>query len=206
MYARSTTFHADPQGIDAAIPYVRDEVMPAITAMDDCLGLSMLCDRGSGRCIVTTSWRSEEGMRVTRDRVRAMRDRAGEMMGGAFDVQEWEIGLVHRTHHAPDGAWARVTWTRGDPARMEDMLSTFRSAIVPRLDDLQGFCSTSLLMDRQSGMSAVTAVYADRESMQAAADDVRAMREQFSQQLGLEVVDMAEMEVAVHSLRVPETV
>ena len=204
MYARSTTVHADPQRIDDGIRYVRDEVMPAVQALDDCLGLSMLCDRDSGRCIVTTSWRSEEGMRVSRDRVTAMRDRAGEVMGGAFDVQEWEIGLVHRAHSAPDGAWARVTWTRGDPGRMDDMLGTFRSGIAPRLDDLQGFCSTSLLIDRGSGTAALTAVYADRESMQAAGGDVRAMREQFTSQLGLEVVDMAEMEVAVHHLHVPE--
>ena len=206
MYARSTTVHADPQRIDDGIRYVRDEVMPTVEALDDCLGLSMLADRDNGRCIVTTSWRSAEGMSVSRDRVSALRERAAETMGGTVEVQEWEIGLVHRAHHAPDGAWARVTWTRGDPARMDDMLSSFRTGIVPRLDDLQGFCSTSLLIDRQTGLSALTAVYADRESMQAAAGDVRAMREQFTSQLGLEVVDMAEMEVAVHHLNVPETV
>src|SRR4051794_38437569 len=43
MYARSTTVHADPQRIDDGIAYIRDEVMPAVTTMPGCLGLSMLC-------------------------------------------------------------------------------------------------------------------------------------------------------------------
>ena len=204
MYARSTTIHADPQRIDDGIGYVRDEVMPSVQAMDGCMGLSMLCDRESGRCIVTTSWESEEAMRATSDAVGAMRERAAEVFGGRFDVQEWEIALLHRAHQAPEGACGRVTWTRGDPAGLQDMVESFRMSIVPRLDTLPGFCSVSLMTDRQSGMSALTATYDDRRSMEAASGDVRTMREQFTQQTGLEVTDMAEFELAIHHLRVPE--
>ena len=57
MYARSTTIHGRPESVDAATTYVRDEVMPAVRAMDGCVGLSMLADGDSGSCIVTTSWR-----------------------------------------------------------------------------------------------------------------------------------------------------
>ena len=205
MYARSTTIHADPRRIDDGVRYIREEVHPAVEALDDCLGLSMLVDRASGRCIVTTSWRSMEGMSVSRERVTAMRERAGELMRGTFEVQEWEIGLMHRASTAPpDGAWARVTWTRGDPARLDDVLSSFSAGIVPRLDDIQGFCSSSLMIDRTSGLTALTSVYADCESMRGAGETVRTMREQFVQQTGMEVVDVAEMEVAIHHLHVPE--
>ena len=76
MYARSTTIHADPQRIDAGIAHVRDEVMPAVQSMPGCIGLSMLCDRDTGRCIVTASWDSEEAMRATADSVHQMRQRA----------------------------------------------------------------------------------------------------------------------------------
>jgi quinol monooxygenase YgiN len=204
MYARSTTIHADPERIDDGIGYVRDEVMPAIQAMDGCLGLSMLCDRDSGRCIVTSSWQSEEAMSASRDAVGPFRERAVDVFGGRFDVQEWEIALLHRAHQAPEGACGRVTWTRGDPAGLHDMVENFRMGIVPRLDSLPGFCGVSVMMDRQSGMSALTATYDDRRSMEMASGDVRTMREQFTQQTGLEVTDMAEFELAIHHLRVPE--
>ena len=204
MYARSTTVHADPQRIDDGITYIRDEVMPAVQSMSGCMGLSMLCDRDSGRCIVTTSWDSEESMSASRDGVRAMRERASDVMGGTFDVQEWEITVLHRAHQAPEGACCRVTWTRGDPARMDEMVETFRTSLIPRLDDIPGFCSVSMMGDRQTGMGVLTATYDDRAALERSAEMVRGMREQFTQQMGVEVMEMAEMELGIHPLRVPE--
>ena len=117
MYARSTTVRGDPQKLDDGIAYVRDEVMPAVQQMSGCVGLSMLCDRDSGRCIVTTAWADESAMHATEEAVRSMRERAGEMFGGPLEVQEWEIGVLHRRREAPDGACTRVTWTRATPPR-----------------------------------------------------------------------------------------
>src|SRR3712207_9204957 len=107
-----------------------------------------------------------------------MRQKAVDVLGGQFDVQEWEIAVLHRAHHAPEGACCRVTWTRGDPARMDEMIETFRTGIVPRLDDIAGFCSVSVMIDRQSGMSSLTATYDDRRSLQDSSGTVQAMREQ----------------------------
>ena len=62
MYARSTTIQAQPESIEAGITHMRDKVMPALETIDGCVGLSLLVDRTSGRCIVTSSWESEEAM------------------------------------------------------------------------------------------------------------------------------------------------
>jgi heme-degrading monooxygenase HmoA len=204
MYARSTTVHADPQRIDEGIAHIRDEIMPAVQIMPGCMGLSMLCDRNSGRCIITTSWDSEESMSASREGVRAMREQAAGVLGGEFDVQEWEIAVLHRAHQAPEGAWCRVTWSRGDTARMEEMTETFRTGIVPRLDDIPGFCSVSLMGDRQTGMNVLTATYDDRSSLDGSAEMVRGMRDRFNQEAGSETIEMAVMELALHHLRVPE--
>jgi quinol monooxygenase YgiN len=204
MYARTTTIHADPQRIDDGIANVRDEVMPAVQSMPGCMGLSMLVDRSTGRCIVTTSWDSEESMSASREAVRAMRGQASDVMGGQFEVQEWEIVVLHRAHRAPEGACCRVTWTRGDPARLDEMTATVRTALMPRLDEIPGFSSVSIMGDRQSGMSVLTATYDDRRSLDASSGTVQTMREQFLQQTGRELVDMAEFDVVIHRLRVPE--
>jgi quinol monooxygenase YgiN len=206
MYARSTTVRGDPQKLDDGIAYVRDEVMPAVQAMSGCVGLSMICDRESGRCIVTTAWADESAMHATEESVRSMRERAGEMFGGPIEVNEWEIAVLHRMHEAPDGACTRVTWIRGDPAEMDRMVDTVRMALLPRLEDLEGFCSVSAMVNRDNGMSALAATYDSRDTMMRTREAVSAMRDEFTQQLGMEVTDIAEFELTLHHLRVPETV
>ena len=207
MNARTTTVMADTTRMDAGIADVRDNVMPAVTEMDGCIGLSMLCDRDSGRCIVTTAWESEGAMAATRDRVMQMRARAVEQFGGQdAEVQEWEIAVMHRLHGAGDDSCARVTWSQIDPAQMDRMIDTFRTGFLPRLDEVPGFCSLSMLVDRQTGMGTVTAVYVDRGAMEASREQISGMRDELRRQTGMEITEVAEFDLVLHQLRVPELV
>ena len=207
MNARTTTVMADTNRMDAGIADVRDNVMPAVTGMDGCIGLSMLCDRESGRCIVTTAWESEEAMAATRDRVMQMRARAVEQFGGQDpEVQEWEIAVMHRLHGAGDDSCARVTWSRIDPTQVDRMIDTFRTGFLPRLDDVPGFCSLSMLVDRQTGMGTVTAVYDDRAALEASRERISGMRDELRRQLDVEITEVAEFDLVLHQLRVPELV
>jgi heme-degrading monooxygenase HmoA len=207
MYARTTTITADPMRMDDGIADVRDNVMPAVAEMPGYTGLSMLCDRDTGRCIVTTGWETEEAMVATRDRVRALRDRATEQFGGGVpQVEEWEIAVMHRHEHATDDSCARVLWSRIDPARTEETLDAFRRQIVPAMDDVPGFCSMSLLVDRTTGLGSLTTVYADRAAMDATRDRIAAMRDGFSSQMAVTITEEAEFDLVLHQLRVPELV
>jgi heme-degrading monooxygenase HmoA len=207
MYARSNTLRSAPENMDEGIAYVRDEVMPLVMGLEGNAGLSMLCDRQSGTCIVTTAWQSEEAMRASDTAVQGSRSRAAEIFGGgAPEVREWEVAMMHRTHEGHDGATARVIWSEGDPARAEETLSTFRMAMLPRVEELPGFCSLSMLVDRANGRSAMTVTYDSREDMERATDQGRAMREEFSGSQDTRVTDVAEFDVVLHHLRVPETV
>jgi heme-degrading monooxygenase HmoA len=207
MYARATTVQADPQRIDQGIGYIRDEVMPAVQSMPGCMGLSMLCDRDSGRCIVTTSWDSEETMSASREAVRAMREQATDVMGGQFEVQEWEIAVVHRAHTMGEGACARVTYSRlRDMGQADRLIDGWKSNILPRLEDFDGFASASLMVDRSTGRGAGTVCFDSREAMEQTREMSARMREEFSSRMDVEITDVLEMEVAIHHLRVPEMV
>ena len=205
MYARTTTVHADPQRIDEGIRYIRDEVMPAVQSMPGCMGLSMLCDRDSGRCIVTTSWDSEESMSASREAVRAMREQATDVMGGRFDVDEWEIAVMHRAHALSEGAWARLTYSQlHDTGQADRVIEAWKANILPRMDEFDGFSSVSLLVDRATGRGVGTMCFDDRQKLDASRETVGRMRTEFAGPMGVDITDVAEMEVAVHHLRVPE--
>jgi hypothetical protein len=206
MYARSTTVHGDPMMLDDGIVYVRDTVMPAIQQMAGSVGLSMLCDRESGRCIVTTAWRDEMSMHDTEGAVHDMRQRAAEMMGGPTDVQEWDIAVMHRMHEAHNGACTRVIYGSIDMGQVDDVVSTMRMNLLPKMEELPGFCSVSHMIDRETGRSATAVTYDSRADMVAAHDQAKALREEFAGAVGMEITGMAEFDLVLAHLRVPEMV
>lgn len=208
MYARSTTIAGNPGSLDDAIAYVRNEVWPAVRDMDGCVGLSMMCDRESGRCIATSAWEDQQSMRASADRVAPMRQRLMDSFGTGEDleVQEWEIAVLHREHAAGDGACARITWTRADPTTVDQVLDMYRTSLMPRIQQMPGFCSLSLLMDRENGRAVGTVVLDGRTHLEETREQARTLREEAVRIMGIDVLDVAEMEVVLAHLRVPETV
>jgi len=209
MYARSTTFRGEPDAIDDGIAYTRDEVLPAVQQMRGCIGLSMLVDRHTGRCIVTTSWEDAEAMHGSAEAIRSLRETAIRTVHGLeseTEVVEWAVGVLHRVREAPERAAGRVILTKGPLGETDRIIDGFRANIVPRIDDLAGFCSVSLLVSRETGRCAITSVYEDRQTMNRAKGQAQAMREEFTEHLGMHITEVAEFDVALAHLRVPETV
>lgn len=209
MYARSTNFRGDPAALGDGIAYTRDKVLPAVQQMDGCAGLSMLVDRSTGRCIVTTSWDDAEAMHRSAEAVSPIRHQAVASVHGdeaATAVDEWQVGVVHRVRAAGDRAASRVLWTKGSLGQVDRIIEHFRAHIVSRIGDLPGFCSTSLFVDHATGRCAVATVYEDRQTMNRAKGQAMAIREEFTEHMAMQVTEVAEFDVVLAHLRVPETV
>jgi quinol monooxygenase YgiN len=206
MYARATTVRGDAGKTDDEIAYVRDEVLPTLQQMSGCVGVSMMCDRDAGRCIITSAWADDTAMHASEQAAVDLRRRAAEVMGGEYETEVWEIALMHRKRDVPDGACTRVTWVRTDPARMDESIHTYRDRVVPAMEPWYGFCSVSALVDRDRGVASVAVTYENRESLELSRPEAMALREQITASTGAEVLDIAEFELALHHLRVPETV
>jgi quinol monooxygenase YgiN len=206
MHARSTTIHGEPGAVEATIAFVRDEVMPAVRDMDGCVGLSMVANPVTGRCIVTTSWQDQAAMRASEDGVRASAERTAEILGGTPDLQEWEIAAMHRVLEARHGARSRITWLRTAPDGVDRAVDAVRLSLMPKLDDLPGFCSVSIMVRRDDGLTVAAISYDSGEHLEQAGEGAREFRESFAPAMGIEVVDSAEFDVAIAHLRVPETI
>jgi len=204
VYARATTIRAQPSSIDDGIAHVRDEVMPALMGVDGCVGLSLLVDRESGRCIATSAWQSAEAMHASAEQVRPIRDRAAELFGGSTQVNEWEIAVLHRNHQSREGACVRATWMEVDSARMDHAVDVFRMTSLPAIEELEGFCSASLMVNRSSGRAVSSVTYDSHEAMERNRKQAGTVSAAGAQEAGANVLDVGEFELAVAHLRVPE--
>jgi hypothetical protein len=207
VYARSTTIMSQLDRIDRGIALVNDELMSMITGIDGCMGLSLLVDRSSGRCIATSSWESEETMRASTEQVRPVRQRLLEALGGSgLEVQEWEIALLHRDHQSPAEACARVTWSRPRAGDVDGAVDAFKTHVLPLFEQQEGFCSASMLVDRQNGMVCGTISYESMATVEGNREFAAEQRAKMTERIGVEFLDVIECELAVHHLRVPELV
>jgi quinol monooxygenase YgiN len=204
VYARSTTIQAQPSSIDAGIALVRDEVMPALQAMPGCIGVSLLVDRQSGRCIATSAWDTDEAMRASGDHVTPIRDRAAEMFGGPANIDQWEIASLHRDHHSADGAGVRATWVKVAPDQVDQGIEYYKSSVLPQLEGLDGFCSASLLVDREAGRAVSSVTFDSLDAMERNREQATALKTASVREAGVEELDECEFELALAHLRVPE--
>ncbi len=204
MFARSVTYKARLDSIDAGVGFVRDELMPMAMSMPGCLGLSMMTDRHSGRCIATTSWDTMERMRASNELIRPMREKGGDVLGGAPFVEEWEIAVVHRDHPTGGGACVRSTWMRVDQGHMDRAIDTFKMAAMPAMESLSGFCSASLFVDRTMGHAVSNVVYDSPATMARSREAAKVIRVEAAGDAHADVLDVCEFDLAIAHLRVPE--
>lgn len=189
------------------IAHIRDVVMPALQEIDGFVGLSLMVDRRSGTSIATSSWQSVEAMRASAERVAPIRDRAALMFDGSARVEEWEITSLHRDHRSLKGACVRATWLKVVPDQLRRSLDFYRTSVLPEMERLDGFCSASLLVDYPAGRRAVSCSTFDSvDALARNRDQATELRSRRVRELGAEVIDVAEFELAIARLRVPELV
>jgi heme-degrading monooxygenase HmoA len=205
VYARSTTIQAHSSAIDDGIAFVRDEVMPALQAMQGYVGLSLLIDRESGRCIATSAWESEEALRISTDNAAPLRDQAGMRFGGGdVTVDLWEIGAMHREHRSGDAACVRATWIKMPRDQVDRAVDFYRASVLPALEQLEGFCSASFMLNRATGRGVSSATFDSREAMDRNQENARELRNARTRELGADIVDVGEFDLALAHLRLPE--
>jgi hypothetical protein len=207
MYARTAVLRGNPRAMDQAITFVADEWLPATTGLDGCTGVSMLAGRRSGRCIVTTGWATESARQASEEAMRPMRATLAKILGAVPVVSQWEVVVMHRVRPAGEHPGCRVTWSAlRDPATMDEDIDTFRLAFLPRLEELAGLSSASLMVDRLAGRAVLTVNYVDGEAMRATAQRADQLQAQYAREMGGRITDVAEMGLVIAHLRMPTTV
>lgn len=203
MFARSTTIAADPSTVEAGIAYYHDEVMPVLGKLEGCVGMSLVVDRASGRCIASSSWVSQATMSASDDLLAPLRAQASRLLGGRVTVEEWEVALMHRAQVTTEGAWCRIT--RARTSQVQGLLEVFRTQL-PSIEQAPGFCSASMFVDRWRGVVCVTVTFDSRAALGASRETAAANREAAMKMVDVTFEELREAELVVANLRVPELV
>ncbi len=206
VYARSTTIQAQPSLLNMGVAHMREVVLPALQQIDGCLGMSLLVDRESARCVATSAWENQDAMRASAERVWPIRSRAVKIFGGSAVVDQWDIAMLHRDHRSGLGACVRATWLKARPERFDQALDFYKLAVLPAVEEFDGFCSASLMIDRASARAVVSVTYDSREAMERSSEAARSLRTAILRDLGIDQDDVGEFELAIARLRVPELV
>ena len=112
--------------------------------------------------------------------------------------------MLHRHHHSHQGACVRATWMHGDPAGIDHGIDVFRMSVLPALEGLDGFCSASVFVDRSAGRASPRSPSTAKQAMDATRDAGMKLRRQAAADTGVDVLDVAEFDLLVAHLRVPE--
>jgi hypothetical protein len=179
--------------------------MRELESVDGYVGISLLVDRDSGRCIITAAYESEDAMHAAADKAKQLRSEAANRFGGEIQsIEEWEIGCLHRDHQSAEGACVRATWLKVPSDQADRAIEFYKDSVLPSLEGLEGFCSASLLMDRSSGRGVSSTTFDSREAMERNREQAKELRNQRTRELGADITDVAEFELALAHLRVPE--
>ncbi|MBU3061552.1 hypothetical protein KO481_08450 [Nocardia sp. NEAU-G5] len=205
MYARSSTIVARLSAIDTGTAYLRDVVMPNLPEMQGWVGLSLLVDRASRRCVATTAWESEAAMQDSRPQVKPLRDGLSLAFEGRLEViEEWDVPVMHRVHAAGDGASTRCTWMQGNPGDIDREIETFRTGVLPALETMDGFCSASLFVNRTTGRAVGVTAWAGLRALEGSRVQIDQIRSTLTRRAGVSVQEVTEFELILAHLRVPE--
>ena len=145
-------------------------------------------------------------MQASREGVKASAQRTADILGGQPELEEWQIAAMHRVLEAQQAARSRVTWLRTAPDAVDRAVDAVRLSLMPKLDDLPGFCSVSIMVRRAEGLTVAAISYDSRVHLEQASEGAREFRDEFAPALGIEIVDTAEFDLPIAHLRVPETI
>ena len=179
MFVRYSTITGHPDRINDLITYVRDTVQSTVLAQPGCEGLGMWVQRESGEVVVGSMWTTRAEVDASEAAVAAQRAAAGEMVGGAAQVDIMEVLLLDVAANQEPGCTARALRISAAPEGRPEQLSWSRETIIPLLRTLDGYQSYVVHQGIEPDQVLVTVAYRDAAAAEKAAAATEGLRTAF---------------------------
>ncbi|TXS48704.1 hypothetical protein EAO75_17560 [Streptomyces sp. uw30] len=201
MFVRAIYTTGDPTKIDTAIRAMNTEGRDLLEDRPGYRGASVFVDRTLGKLLAASWWESEQARRNSDEVLRERRAAMLDPFAGTLSVDNFEALVFHQARQPQAGGGLRLTRLEFDPMDTDLLADTFRSTVVPRLENLQGLARASLLVDRERGRGMVGVIFVDQPSLAASRSAQASARHEGAAKAHLTVTGLEEFEVVFTDVR-----
>ena len=176
LHVRLNLITADPLRLGDSIKYIEDEVRPAVESQPGNLGISLQANPELGVAILESFWASHDMLLDSERIVAPSRREAVRRATGTVAVERYRVPIFELEGPMTGGSGVRLTRMDVDRLRVEDAVEVFGDTAVPWLADTEGFCSTLLFVDHNSGHLISQTVWRDLQTLAGSRSAAAAMR------------------------------
>jgi heme-degrading monooxygenase HmoA len=166
VYTRMLTFRG-ASDIDGGVAYLRQEVLPILTAQRGYRGVTASGNRSTNVLGILSLWETGEDRAASDSALGKARDEAVKIVGGNLTVENFEQMVAQVVRPITAGCSLFVTRVSMEPAKVDDNVAFFKSDVLPIFMSQPGFCGLRNMIDRTSGKGAVGSVWQTREALDA---------------------------------------
>jgi len=167
---------ADPQKLGDSIKFIEAEVRPQVDSQPGSLGTALYTNPEPGLAILESYWASDDAMRASEHHLGPTRRTAMERAAGTVSVERYQVPVFELEAPVRGGAGLCLTRMEFEPVAVEGAVEAYGDTAVPWLADTEGFCSTLLLVDDQSGHAISETVWRNSEALAATRSVAAAVR------------------------------
>jgi hypothetical protein len=176
LHMRFNLITADPQKLGESIKFIQAEVRPQVDSQPGSLGTALYTNPEPGLAILESYWASDNAMTASEHHLGPTRRAAMERAAGTVSVERYQVPVFELEVPAHGGAGLRLTRMDFGPAAVEDAVEAYGDTAVPWLADTEGFCSTLLMVDDQTGHAISETLWRNSEALAATRSVAAAVR------------------------------
>ncbi len=199
MHTRVLTF-TGAKNIDGGVDLLRQKVVPVLNEQKGYRGVTASADRSGAVLGILSLWETESDRDASDNALADVRQEALDLVGGELTVETFEQLLAEVTSPPGPGSALMITRISMDPAKIDENLAFFKSDVLPRIKANAGFQAVRNMINRKTGHGLVGTVWADQDTMKAAATEAQSRRQEGIAR-GVSFGDVSYREVLFSDLR-----
>ena len=165
LHVRHNLITADPSQLSDSVKFIENEVRPNVENQPGNLGLALQVNPELGVAILESFWVSGDALRVSERVVAPSRVAAVRRATGTVTVERYAVPVFELEAPLRSGEGVQVTRMDVAPSAVEDTIEVIGDTAVPRLADIEGFCSALFFIDRTAGHSIIETSWRDRQAL-----------------------------------------